>query len=57
MPNNGKINAIQGLRGIAALLVVIDHSILRFTETTKAELLSDNHLTFVALVQFLHLSQ
>jgi exopolysaccharide production protein ExoZ len=48
MPTNGKINAIQGLRGIAALLVVIDHSILRFTEKTKAELLSDNHLTYVA---------
>lgn len=32
MSGVGKINAIQGLSGIAALLVVPDHSFLRFSK-------------------------
>jgi peptidoglycan/LPS O-acetylase OafA/YrhL len=37
MSRIGKINAIQGLRGIAALLVVADHSLLRFSQRTAAD--------------------
>lgn len=48
MSGIGKINAIQGLRGIAALLVVSDHSILHFLELTNADRLANDHLTYVA---------
>jgi exopolysaccharide production protein ExoZ len=44
----GKINAIQGLRGIAALLVVVDHSLLRFSQLTNAHPAKSDHLSYVA---------
>jgi len=44
----GRINAIQGLRGIAALLVVSDHSILGFSEKTNLDLVGKDHLTYIA---------
>lgn len=37
MSRIGTISAIQGLRGIAALLVVADHSLLRFSQRTAAD--------------------
>jgi exopolysaccharide production protein ExoZ len=48
MSSVGKINAIQGLRGIAALLVVADHSLLRFSEWTNPRALKSDHLLHVA---------
>jgi peptidoglycan/LPS O-acetylase OafA/YrhL len=48
MSSIGKINAIQGLRGIAALLVVADHSILQFSQTTRADRVANAHLIHVA---------
>ena len=48
MSSVGKINAIQGLRGIAALLVVADHSLLRFSEWTNTRALKSDHLLYVA---------
>jgi len=48
MSSVGKINAIQGLRGIAALLVVADHSLLRFSEWTNSHALKSDHLLYVA---------
>ena len=48
MSGVGKINAIQGLRGIAALLVVADHSLLRFSEWTNIHALKSDHLLYVA---------
>jgi peptidoglycan/LPS O-acetylase OafA/YrhL len=48
MSGVGKINAIQGLRGIAALLVVADHSLLRFSEWTNPQALKSDHLLYVA---------
>jgi exopolysaccharide production protein ExoZ len=48
MPGVGKINAIQGLRGIAALLVVADHSLLRFSEWTNTQASKSDHLLYVA---------
>jgi exopolysaccharide production protein ExoZ len=48
MSSVGKINAIQGLRGIAALLVVSDHSLLRFSEWTNAHALKNDRLLYVA---------
>jgi exopolysaccharide production protein ExoZ len=48
MSGVGKINAIQGLRGIAALLVVADHSLLRFSEWTNTQALKSDHLLYVA---------
>jgi exopolysaccharide production protein ExoZ len=48
MSSVGKINAIQGLRGIAALLVVADHSLLRFSEWTNPRALKSDHLLYVA---------
>jgi len=48
MSSIGKINAIQGLRGIAALLVVADHSILQFSQTTRADRAANANLIYVA---------
>jgi exopolysaccharide production protein ExoZ len=48
MSGVGKINAIQGLRGIAALLVVADHSLLRFSEWTNPQALKSDRLLYVA---------
>ncbi len=48
MSSIGKINAIQGLRGIAALLVVVDHSILQFSQTTRADRAANANLIYIA---------